>query len=79
MGDEPIIPSTPQHNDLTSLAKAIYLPYDIDFNRGPTHKMLYGVNFASAAAGILDITGRNFPKAPNHISLFRYFSSIHLR
>ncbi|KVH46984.1 Lipase, GDSL [Cynara cardunculus var. scolymus] len=62
------------NNDLTSFAKANYFPYGIDFNGGPTGRfsngytmvdeigdqMLHGVNFASAASGILDITGRNF-------------------
>ncbi|XWS24741.1 hypothetical protein CRYUN_Cryun27aG0009800 [Craigia yunnanensis] len=78
------------NNDLTSLAKANYFPYGIDFNGGPTGRfsngytmvdeiaellglplipayseasgdqVLHGVNYASAAAGILDITGRNF-------------------
>ncbi|KAL6620266.1 hypothetical protein ACP70R_035405 [Stipagrostis hirtigluma subsp. patula] len=78
------------NNDLTSLAKANYLPYGIDFAGGPTGRFsngytmvdeiaqllglpllpshseasgdaaLHGVNFASAAAGILDNTGQNF-------------------
>uniref|UniRef100_R7W8Q5 GDSL esterase/lipase n=1 Tax=Aegilops tauschii TaxID=37682 RepID=R7W8Q5_AEGTA len=83
-----------QHNDLTSLAKANYLPYGIDLAGGPTGRFsngytmvdaiaellglpllpsnneasnadsdagaLQGVNYASAAAGILDNTGQNF-------------------
>ncbi|XP_062179615.1 GDSL esterase/lipase At1g71691-like [Phragmites australis] len=78
------------NNDLTSLAKANYLPYGIDFAGGPTGRfsngytmvdeiaqllglpllpahseasgdaVLHGVNYASAAAGILDNTGQNF-------------------
>ncbi|GJN14444.1 hypothetical protein PR202_gb01271 [Eleusine coracana subsp. coracana] len=79
------------NNDLTSLAKANYLPYGIDFAGGPTGRFsngftmvdeiaqllglpllpanpeaatadaaLHGVNYASAAAGILDNTGQNF-------------------
>ncbi|KAM3404176.1 hypothetical protein ACQJBY_007328 [Aegilops geniculata] len=82
------------NNDLTSLAKANYLPYGIDFAGGPTGRFsngytmvdaiaellglpllpsnneasnadsdagaLQGVNYASAAAGILDNTGQNF-------------------
>ncbi|KAF6135261.1 hypothetical protein GIB67_033595 [Kingdonia uniflora] len=67
------------NNYLDSFAKSNYLPYGIDFYRGPTgrfcngrtiidflayedantvEKMLHGVNFASAAAGILDQTGQ---------------------
>uniref|UniRef100_A0A0E0DRH6 GDSL esterase/lipase n=1 Tax=Oryza meridionalis TaxID=40149 RepID=A0A0E0DRH6_9ORYZ len=78
------------NNDMTSLAKANYLPYGIDFAGGPTGRFsngytmvdeiaellglpllpshndatgdaaLHGVNYASAAAGILDNTGQNF-------------------
>ncbi|KAL5202044.1 hypothetical protein ABZP36_012996 [Zizania latifolia] len=78
------------NNDMTSLAKANYLPYGIDFAGGPTGRFsngytmvdeiaellglpllpshndatgdaaLRGVNYASAAAGILDNTGQNF-------------------
>ncbi|XP_052203265.1 GDSL esterase/lipase At5g45670-like [Diospyros lotus] len=77
------------NNDITSLAKANYLPYGIDFADGPTGRfsngkttvdviaellgfddyippyatargqdILKGVNYASAAAGIRDETGR---------------------
>ncbi|KAJ3678104.1 hypothetical protein LUZ60_001907 [Juncus effusus] len=78
------------NNDLTSLAKANYYPYGIDFSGGPTGRFsngytivdeiadllglplvppnsqgsgeatFHGVNYASAAAGILDVTGQNF-------------------
>ncbi|OMO90378.1 Lipase, GDSL [Corchorus capsularis] len=80
------------NNGLSSLAKANFLPYGIDFQRGPTGRFCNGktiidflgdllglpllpaftitftgqidirsgVNYASAAAGILDESGQNF-------------------
>ncbi|XP_010273430.2 PREDICTED: GDSL esterase/lipase At4g18970-like [Nelumbo nucifera] len=79
------------NNQLSSLARADYMPYGIDFDGGPTGRfrngktttdviaqllgfddyippyattggqdLLKGVNFASAAAGIRDETGRHF-------------------
>ncbi|KAG9457046.1 hypothetical protein H6P81_001554 [Aristolochia fimbriata] len=84
------------NNYLSSLAKANYRPYGVDFFQGPTGRftngktvadflgqllglpyipafsdpgsrgqgILRGVNYASAAAGILEETGRNYVSAP---------------
>ncbi|KAI3993232.1 hypothetical protein MKX01_009975 [Papaver californicum] len=70
------------NNYLSSIAKANYMPYGIDFNGWPTgrftdkmgipylpafadpttrgSRLLGGVNYASAAAGILDETGQHY-------------------
>ncbi|KAH9725319.1 GDSL esterase/lipase [Citrus sinensis] len=71
------------NNNLPSFAKANYYPYGIDFNAEllglpliPAYseasgaQVLHGVNYASATAGILDITGRNFDFISNTRYIF---------
>ncbi|KAM7509372.1 hypothetical protein LguiA_019825 [Lonicera macranthoides] len=42
------------------IAEQLGLPLIPPYSEASTDQMLHGVNYASAAAGILDITGRNF-------------------
>lgn len=51
-------------------AQLLGLPLIPAFSEASPGQMLHGVNYASAAAGILDITGRNFV-----CTLFFYFHS----
>ncbi|CAN1847272.1 GDSL esterase/lipase At5g45670 [Linum perenne] len=49
------------NNYITTLARADYPPYGVDFSSGPTgsgEEVLKGVNYASAAAGIREETGK---------------------
>lgn len=41
-------------------AEQLGLPLTPAYSEASGEEVLHGVNFASAAAGILDITGRNF-------------------
>ncbi|KAK1361216.1 Zinc finger protein [Heracleum sosnowskyi] len=59
------------------IADLLGLPLVPAYSEASTHDMLHGVNYASAAAGILDITGRNFVgRIPFNRQLDNFESSL---
>lgn len=58
------------HNNSISgnnAAELLGLPLIPAYSEASGDQVLHGVNYASAAAGILDITGRNFVSTPTSL------------
>lgn len=61
------------HMNIVNAAEQLGLPLIPPYSEASTDQMLHGVNYASAAAGILDITGRNF------VSIYLYYIVLYIK
>ena len=61
---------------INDAAELLGLPLIPPYSQASGYQLLHGVNYASAAAGILDITGRNF--VCYHTILFHLFIFLNI-